>query len=207
MTLRRVIHAGGVVPSSKAALRQHLRQQRQQEPAQAIRQRTAAILGCADQLLALTSGPIAGFQPTNREPDISPLLRSLAARTAIFLPRPTDTALEWLAADQSQLIGALTGVPRPVGPTAATGAQVVTKLGVRLLLVPALAVDPTSGNRLGYGAGYYDRLLTDIRRWASVLAVGVCRDGELMDLPAEPHDQPVDAVLTESGFRSLPLAD
>jgi len=188
-------------------LRQHLLQQRQREPTQTNQQRSVAMLGCADQLLTLTLGPIAGFQPTNREPDVSPLLRSLAARTAIFLPRPTETALEWLAADQSQLIGDLIGIPRPVGATAATGAQVVTKLGVHLLLAPALAVDPISGNRLGYGAGYYDRLLADIREQASILAVGVCRDEELIGLPAEPHDQPVDAVLTESGLRPLPLAD
>jgi 5-formyltetrahydrofolate cyclo-ligase len=204
--LRRVIHAGAVAESNKSVLRRQLRLRRDEEPQPLRQQRSDGMLACAKLLLDLTSGPVAGFQPTNREPDISPLLRALAADTAVFLPRPQGDDLEWLAADQSHLVADLTGIPRPVGATAAVGAQIVTELGVQLLLVPALAIDPATGTRLGYGAGYYDRLLAGIRAQSRVLAVGVCRDEELVDLPAEPHDQPVDAVLTESGFQSLPLA-
>lgn len=64
-----------------------------------------------------------------------------------------------------------------------------------LVLVPGLAFDPR-GYRLGYGGGFYDRLLPtlrpDARRWALAFELQV---GD--NLPAEPHDVPLDAVITE----------
>jgi 5-formyltetrahydrofolate cyclo-ligase len=70
-----------------------------------------------------------------------------------------------------------------------------------MVLVPALAVD-RAGNRLGRGAGYYDRALTKTR--AQVVAV--IYDDELVDaVPHEPHDRLVDAALRPSGVsRSNP---
>ena len=73
--------------------------------------------------------------------------------------------------------------------------------GVGLILVPALAIDPDTGARLGYGAGYYDRLLP--RLPGAVLVVGVCRDADLFPVPTEPHDVAMGAVLTESGLRLI----
>ncbi len=206
MTTRLVIHAGAVTQSRKSEYRQRLRQQRSEELPELSLARSERFLDCAEQLLDLASGPIAGFQPTNGEPDISPLLRTLATKTTVFLPRPTGDVLGWLAADRSQLVGNLTGIPQPEGPILAVGAQIVTKLNVQLILVPALAVDPASATRLGYGAGFYDRLFAEIRDQSDALAVGVCRDDELVELPNEPHDQAMNAVLTESGLRHLPLS-
>jgi 5-formyltetrahydrofolate cyclo-ligase len=63
-------------------------------------------------------------------------------------------------------------------------------------VVPALAVDHR-GARLGRGGGYYDRALSHARPDATLVAV--LFDDELVDhLPAEPHDRPVDAVVTPS---------
>jgi 5-formyltetrahydrofolate cyclo-ligase len=69
------------------------------------------------------------------------------------------------------------------------------------VLVPALAVD-RHGNRLGRGGGSYDRALAR----ATGLTVAVLYDGELVDLlPVEPHDVPVNAVVTpRSGLVRLP---
>lgn len=66
------------------------------------------------------------------------------------------------------------------------------------VIIPALAVD-TLGNRLGQGAGFYDRTLRMIDPTVPVFAV--VYDGEVLDaaiepVPAEPHDQPVDAIIT-----------
>ncbi len=64
-----------------------------------------------------------------------------------------------------------------------------------LVLVPALAVD-RAGRRLGRGGGSYDRALPRARG----LVVAVLHDGELVEqLPAEPHDVAVRAVVTPSG--------
>ena len=62
-----------------------------------------------------------------------------------------------------------------------------------LALVPGLAFDET-GYRLGYGKGYYDRLLKDTK----VQTLGVFYSMQLVQaLPRMPHDQPVKALCSE----------
>ncbi|HYN30381.1 MAG TPA: 5-formyltetrahydrofolate cyclo-ligase, partial [Dermatophilaceae bacterium] len=70
---------------------------------------------------------------------------------------------------------------------------------VRLVLAPGLAVD-RAGSRLGQGGGCYDRALP--RRARGVPVVVVLHPGELSDgpLPHDPHDVPVDGVVTAEGM-------
>jgi 5-formyltetrahydrofolate cyclo-ligase len=69
-----------------------------------------------------------------------------------------------------------------------------------LLLVPLLAFDRT-GRRLGYGGGYYDRTLKDLRAKGPLTAVGVAYAGqEVENLPHDDHDECLDMVLTEAGL-------
>lgn len=64
-----------------------------------------------------------------------------------------------------------------------------------LCIVPGLAFDLT-GRRLGYGKGYYDRFLAEY----PIETAGLCfRELVLERLPAEPHDQRVDLLVTEEG--------
>jgi 5-formyltetrahydrofolate cyclo-ligase len=73
----------------------------------------------------------------------------------------------------------------------------------KILLVPLLAFD-TSGHRLGYGGGYYDRTLDFLRANSTVRAIGVAYAGqEVPELPHEAHDHPLDAVITENGVREF----
>jgi 5-formyltetrahydrofolate cyclo-ligase len=66
-----------------------------------------------------------------------------------------------------------------------------------LLIVPLLAFD-NDGYRLGYGAGYYDRYLSEHRAKRTIRAIGIAYAGQHVDkLPHEPHDEPLDAVVTE----------
>ena len=67
-----------------------------------------------------------------------------------------------------------------------------------LLFAPLAAFD-RRGHRLGYGAGYYDATLRELRAMKPLLAVGVAfATQEVAEAPAEPHDQPLDLVLTEN---------
>ena len=71
-----------------------------------------------------------------------------------------------------------------------------------LLLVPALAFDPHSGIRLGYGGGWYDRLRAD-PAWAAVPALVVLPSACLSSkLPREPWDVPFQGWLDEHGVHS-----
>ena len=63
---------------------------------------------------------------------------------------------------------------------------------LELIIVPAVALDPQR-NRLGRGKGFYDRLLS-----ASICpTIGVVCDFQLVDeVPVEPHDRPLDCIVT-----------
>jgi len=72
-----------------------------------------------------------------------------------------------------------------------------------LILTPLLAFDRT-GNRLGYGKGHYDRAITRLREKGRAFVCGLAFQGQEVDeVPAEPHDIPLDWVMTERG--SIPL--
>lgn len=65
-----------------------------------------------------------------------------------------------------------------------------------LILVPALAFD-VNGVRLGHGGGHYDRLLLGVNGFRLGLAF---HEQVVEALPAEPHDEPVFAILTEQKY-------
>jgi 5-formyltetrahydrofolate cyclo-ligase len=68
-----------------------------------------------------------------------------------------------------------------------------------VLIVPLLAFD-RRGYRLGYGGGFYDRTLEGLREKRPRLAVGFAFAAqEVAEVPTEPTDQRLDAILTEAG--------
>lgn len=68
-----------------------------------------------------------------------------------------------------------------------------------IVIVPLVAFD-RNGGRLGYGGGFYDRTLEQLRANQPTMAVGFAYAGqEAADLPLEPTDQPLDFIVTEHG--------
>lgn len=64
---------------------------------------------------------------------------------------------------------------------------------IDVILVPGLAFD-RHGGRMGFGKGYYDRLLET----SSTVKIGLCYDFQLFDtIPTESHDVPMDFIITE----------
>ena len=64
---------------------------------------------------------------------------------------------------------------------------------IDVILVPGLAFD-RHGGRMGFGKGYYDRLLET----SSAVKIGLCYDFQLFDtIPTESHDVPMDFIITE----------
>ncbi len=79
-------------------------------------------------------------------------------------------------------------------PVPAEGKTVMPEL----LLIPCLACD-SHLYRLGYGGGWYDRYLAS--RKSRVLKAGICFADCLADsINPEPHDIPLDLVITEKGY-------
>ncbi len=73
-------------------------------------------------------------------------------------------------------------------------ANIIAPSQIDLLLVPGLAFS-TTGERLGRGGGFYDRLLANPQMRA--YSIGVCFDVQLADeLPMEEHDRKVDEVIS-----------
>jgi 5-formyltetrahydrofolate cyclo-ligase len=69
-----------------------------------------------------------------------------------------------------------------------------------LVVTPLLAFD-RQGRRLGQGGGYYDRALAALRARKTVFVLGLAYVGqETHGLPDEPHDQRLDAILTENEY-------
>ena len=66
-----------------------------------------------------------------------------------------------------------------------------------VILLPLVGFD-AQGYRLGYGGGFYDRTLAEIRAQQTVLAIGFAYDGQLSDQPLnfEASDARLDAVIT-----------
>jgi len=95
---------------------------------------------------------------------------------------------------QAELTPDAQGVPAPLSGG---------RLTPQLVFVPLLAFT-ADGARLGYGGGYYDRTLAQLRRSGEVFACGVAYAGqEVASLPIDPHDQPLDAILTPDGYRKF----
>jgi 5-formyltetrahydrofolate cyclo-ligase len=66
-----------------------------------------------------------------------------------------------------------------------------------ILIVPLVAFD-RAGDRLGYGAGYYDMTIARLRGMKKVFAIGIAFAAqEVSDLPKTDHDEKLDFVLTE----------
>jgi 5-formyltetrahydrofolate cyclo-ligase len=131
------------------------------------------------------------------ELDPTPLAERLAAHgVAVVLPvaRSRDGLLQfrrWTIGEA--LIPDVVGVPSP--PESAEA------LAPDLVVTPLLAFD-AAGGRLGQGGGHYDRTLANLRAAGPVLVVGLAYAGQEVDaIPMEPHDQRLDAVLTEAGYR------
>ncbi|MFI5840734.1 5-formyltetrahydrofolate cyclo-ligase [Catenuloplanes sp. NPDC051500] len=158
-----------------------------------LRQALSALFEAEKPILATAYVPV-GSEPGGTDlPDA--LSRMIHPNGTLLLPvLLPDFDLDWAEyAGPASLTATGRGLREPSGRR--KGAAVVAD--AQLLVVPALAVD-RRGVRLGRGGGSYDRALA---RCPSALVVALLHDGELLDdeLPAEPHDRRVQAVVTPGG--------
>ncbi|MEU2762265.1 MULTISPECIES: 5-formyltetrahydrofolate cyclo-ligase [unclassified Streptomyces] len=144
---------------------------------------------------------VAAYVSVGREPGTRALLEALRGRgVRVLLPvLLADNDLDWADYEgPAHLLPAGRGLLEPDGPRLGPGAV----LTADAVLLPGLAVDG-AGMRLGRGGGSYDRVLARLAAAGAhpSLVVLLYEDEVVARVPAEPHDHPVDAVVTPAGAR------
>lgn len=101
--------------------------------------------------------------------------------------------------DGARMRAALIGAPDDLAPGYRGIAEPVAPVAIdprpdTVILVPGVAFD-RAGRRLGYGGGFYDSFLAA----NPGIRIGLCFEVQIVDeVPSEPHDLPVSAVVTEA---------
>ena len=137
---------------------------------------------------------VALYWPIRTEIDVRPLMRALESRsvpTALPAISEADLAFRlWRSGDATRR--GVFGIPEPLAAA--------ERIRPEAVVVPALAFDRT-GNRLGYGGGFYDRALRGLRAEGAVFAVGAAYDEqEVASVPADSDDEKLDAVATDRRY-------
>ena len=144
---------------------------------------------------------VAGYAPLPGEMDPGPLMSTLAgagARLALPVMPEGEGPLSFHAWSPGEpLERRAFGVAEPRRDAPVVQPDIV--------LVPLVGADP-AGTRLGFGKGYYDRTLAVLRCAGPVLAIGLAYAEQVLEtLPADPHDEALDAVLTDVEFLGINL--
>jgi 5-formyltetrahydrofolate cyclo-ligase len=152
----------------------------------------------AERLLALTelssARVVLAYAALPAEIDPSPAIDVLRARGARIaytrIEAPGVLGLQEVDSEVELVPGPL-GIRQP-----SPDAPRVAHEAVDAVIVPGVAYDEF-GSRLGYGGGYFDRLLPLLR--PDCIRIGVAFDEQLLaEIPSEEHDAHVDFVVTPS---------
>ena len=141
--------------------------------------------------------PLAGYLPIRTEIDPRPAMAEAAAHGPVGVPviLGAGQPLKFSRWDPD--------MPLKEGPFGAHIPETDDFFDPEILIVPLVAFTRT-GNRLGYGGGFYDRTLEQLRKNRPTLAIGFAYDAQCADdLPMEPTDQPLDMVVTETEVLDL----
>ena len=157
-------------------------------------QRTAKSREIEERLFSLpefkSARIVLFFASFRSEVDTLPMIRrALASGKRVMLPKVKGKELELFEirdVDSDVSPGAW-GIPEP------QGSALVKPDELDVIIVPGAAFDE-QGNRLGYGAGFYDKLLSRFKKPTIAIAF---EQQIVHKVPADPHDVPVKKIVTE----------
>ncbi len=157
-----------------------------------------AACGVLSELLAGHRGvPLAGYVPIRTEIDPLAAMAEASAYGPVGVPviQGAGQPLKFSAWEPD--------MPLRDGAFGARVPMVDAWMVPQIVIVPLVAFD-RRGGRLGYGGGFYDRTLQELRARGPVLAVGFAFAAqEAGALPLEETDQPLDMIVTEAGVISF----
>jgi 5,10-methenyltetrahydrofolate synthetase len=182
----------GAVATWRSEQRARLLAMRQAMPSEARQSAARIVAARLDDFVASGRYATIGlYWPIRHEINLLPWADALAARSGIVLCLPVaverKAPLEYRRWRQGDpLDQGIWDIPIP------SHRDVVTP---DLMLAPLVGFD-RANYRLGYGGGYFDRTLASLQR--RPMAVGIGHDfGDLETIFPQPHDIPMDAVVTE----------
>ena len=156
------------------------------------REKSAAICQALRELEL--ESPVLSYMAMPEEPDLGALHESLAGRgIAVALPRCVGKGVMEARLPRGPLRPGLYGIREP-DPAAS---ELLRPEEIRTVLVPCVAFDGR-GNRLGHGAGYYDRFLP-LCPQARLICVAF-EAQRLALVETDAHDLQMHAAVTEAGF-------
>jgi 5-formyltetrahydrofolate cyclo-ligase len=179
---------------SKSELRKVMLAKRPSIP-EAVRTRHEDVI--LEHILSLPSfrraGSIALYMPVRGEVGLLSLWRPEEKK--ILFPKVTGDDLVFSpAASEKDFAKGAYGIPEPLS------GKTVEASEIDIIFVPGIAFDRYC-HRLGYGKGYYDRL---IKKYSQTIFIGVCLDEFCIErLPVDPWDARVDFVVTQAGIYKL----
>ncbi len=179
---------------SKKQIRNTMKKRRSELTSEEVRARSEHIVArLTGQEVYRRAGFVASYVSVGKEVDTQVLIES-ALKSGKRIAAPVTEPNRMLIHREIRCLVELK--PSDFGllePSDGAGALVPSD-AFDIVLVPGLAFD-CAGNRIGFGAGYYDRFLST----TSASRVGLAYDFQLFDrLPTGPHDIPMDLVITES---------
>jgi 5-formyltetrahydrofolate cyclo-ligase len=180
----------------KAALRRAAFARRKTAHAEGLD--VAAQTFLASHLRAWAGRPLAGYLPIRTEIDPTPVMAAWTGPVGVPVVEGSGRPLRFRAWRP--------GCTMMEGPFGILVPENGEEIVPDVLIVPLAAFDDR-GVRLGYGGGFYDRTLAELKARAEVHAVGFAYSAQHeVSLPYEATDVPLDAVVTEHGVL-LPLRD
>lgn len=183
------------VGAAKRAARALAREARGRVPAAERRLAAQEISHALLELLELrTARSVLAYAALPNEIDPAPAIWRLRARGAtIAYPRIESPGILGLhlVEHELELVAGPFGLAQPN-----EHALRASREAIDAVIVPGVAFDE-HGRRLGYGGGYYDRLLPTLR--PDCVRIGIAFDEQLLpEIPAEEHDAHVSIVITPS---------
>lgn len=180
---------------SKSSIRAEMIKHRAALSADASRQLSARIQARLIALSAFTEAQVVALYCSTRAEVLTEEL-FVAARQAgktVVFPRICGPVMEFVAVDDPEIL-----TPCTYGICAPASGHVVPLAEIDLIVLPGVAFD-RCGMRLGYGKGYYDRILAD--RNEQTTLVGLAYDFQIVEeLPVESHDVALDIVVSENNL-------
>jgi len=178
---------------NKAELRRSFLQQRSQLSPQQWQQLSKRICEhLMDLPLFQQATTVLAYFSIRQEPDLSLLFHD---QHQWGFPRCVGQILSWRGWKPGEVLETSTfGIPEPLAAS-----PILSSDQVDLILVPAVACD-FQGYRLGYGGGFYDRLLGD-PQWSRKPTIGITfAFAHVPKLAIDPWDRPLTGVCTEAGI-------